>query len=219
MHFANLKMPTWSSRYNLTKTLFRALGLSVLISIFRSLRRLTIGKGYTEPTKVAICKSRMTALTRASIHIVPVSVALWEIAINCNTYYLGPTVRNLAYYQFGAKVHEITAQASLAAVIFSYIRYEISLGNGLPFGALFSALQISQASYLWSMEFWGSILSKHLSTRRRIGMILVMTTAIVLAATVGPSSAILLIPRLDYWPAGTTHIWMNATSQDLWPDR
>ena len=118
--------------------------------------------------------------------------------MNWNTYYSGTSTHNQAYYQFGAKIHEMTAQASLAAVVFSYVRYELALGQGLPFGALFSGLQISQASYLWSMEFWGSISSKHLAARRRIGISLIIVTAIILATTVGPSSAILLIPRLDY---------------------
>ena len=51
------------------------------------------------------------------------------------------------------------------------------------------------------------------------GILLVVTVSIMLAATVGPSSAILLVPRLGYWPAGSTHIWLNATFQDMWPDR
>lgn len=40
----------------------------------------------------------------------------------------------------------------------------------------------------------------------------------ILAAVAGLSSATLLIPRLSNWPAGSTHIWVNATSHDLWPD-
>lgn len=209
----------WCSIQDSTTVLFRVLGLQVIIFVFRSLRHLAVGKGYDEPTKVAVRKSRTTALLRALIHVVPISVAMWEIIINWNTYYFGPTIRNQAYYQFGAKAHEMTAQASLAAIVFSYVRYEMSLGQGLPFGALFSGLQISQASYLWSMEFWGSICAKHLSVRRKIGMVLIVIIAIVLAATVGPSSAILLIPRLEYWPAGSTDIWLNTTSQALWPDQ
>lgn len=209
----------WRTTKDSSTILFRALGLQIIVAAFRSLRHLAVGRGYDEPTKIAIRKSRTTALMRALIHVVPISVAMWEISINWNTYYFGATIRNQAYYQFGAKVHEMTAQASLAAIVFSYVRYEMSLGQGLPFGALFSGLQISQASYLWSMEFWGSICSKHLPVRRRIGMVLIVTVAIVLAATVGPSSAILLIPRLDYWPAGATDIWLNVTSQALWPNR
>ena len=209
----------WLVLQDVTTVLFRALGLPIIISAFKYLRHLAVGKGYDEPTKIAMRKSRTKALTRALIHVVPISVAIWEIIINWNTYYLGTKVRNQAYYQFGAKFHEIAAQASLAAIVFSYVRYEISLGQGLPFGALFSGLQISQVSYLWSMEFWGSVRSKYLPIRRRIGMALVVAVAITLAATVGPSSAILLVPRLEYWPAGATDIWLNATSQDLWPDR
>ena len=50
-------------------------------------------------------------------------------------------------------------------------------------------------------------------------MIVVISVAIILAAGVGPSSAILLIPRLAFWPAGSTDIWLNVTSQELWPSR
>ena len=99
--------------------------------------------------------------------------------------------------------------------MFTFIRYELSLGAGLPFGALFSGLQVSQASYLWSIEFWGTAYSEQLPFRRRLGIISVISIAILLATTIGPSSAILLIPRLDYWPAGSTDIWLNATFQDL----
>lgn len=41
----------------------------------------------------------------------------------------------------------------------------------------------------------------------------------ILAAVAGPSSAVLLIPRLSYWSAGSTHIWVDATFNDIWPNR
>ena len=208
----------WASFKSGSKVLFRALGLNLIIIGLRSLRHLAVGKGYDEPTKIAIRKNRQTALLRALIHLVPMGVALWEVIFNWNTYYVGSTIQNQALYQFGAKLHEMTAQASIAAVVFSFIRYEISFGQGLPFGAIFSGLQVSQASYLWSMEFWGSVCSGNLSFKRKIGMATTIIIAILLAATVGPSSAILLIPRLEYWPAGSTDVWINVTTSQLWPD-
>lgn len=208
----------WASFKDGSKVLFRALGLNLIVVGLRSLRHLAVGKGYNEPTKIAIRESRRIAVLRALIHIIPVGVALWEVILNWNTYYVGSNIHNQALYQFCAKLHEMTAQASIAAVVFSYVRYEMSLGQGLPFGALFSGLQISQASYLWSMEFWGSIYSTNLSLRRKICMAATIVIAILLAATVGPSSAILLTPRLEYWPAGSTDIWINVTSSELWPD-
>ena len=70
-----------------TTVLFRALGVYVVISAFRSLRHWVVGKGYDEPVKVAICQSRRVALMRAFIPVVPVEGAMWKIIINWNTYY------------------------------------------------------------------------------------------------------------------------------------
>lgn len=208
----------WSNVQSSLKTTFRALGLSVISHFFKYLRH-PLGKGFEERTKIAIRKSRSTALLRTLIHAVPVGIAIWEVTLNWNTYYVGSTALRLVYYQTAAKVHEMMIQASLATIIFSYVRHEMVLGNGLPFGALFSGLQVNQLSYLWSMEFWGSVGSHHLSIRKKIGTMVFISVCFILAAVAGPSSAILLIPRLDYWPAGSTNIWVNATVNDIWPDR
>lgn len=169
--------------------------------------------------KIAIHHNRSTALLRTLIHIVPVGFALWEVVLNWNTYYVGSYALTQVYYQLGAKAHEIMMQASLAAIILSYVRHEIALGDGLPFGALFSGLQINQVSYLWSMEFWGSLNADAIPMRRKLAMIAIITVSFALATVVGPSSAVLLIPRLDFWPAGSTHIWVDATSDEIWPDQ
>ena len=110
-------------------------------------------------------------------------------------------------------------QASLATIVFSYIRHQMALGVGIPFGALFSGLQINQIAYLWSIEFWESLSSSYVSVRKRIIMLFFISICFILAAVSGPSSAVLLIPRLSNWPAGSTHIWVNATFDDIWPSR
>lgn len=219
MRLSGVSQRLWKQLQEGGKTTCRALGLNVVFSFFAFLRYQTVGKGYTEQTKVAIRKSRTTALLRALIHFIPVAVALWEIVLNWNTYFVGYNVYNLAYYQFGAKLHEIAIQASLSAVIFSYVRYELVLGDGIPFGALFSGLQISQVSYFWSMEFWGTICSRTIPAKNKLRLLSVVAASIFLATVTGPSSAILLVPRSDYWPAGSTDIWINITSSSLWPAR
>lgn len=42
---------------------------------------------------------------------------------------------------------------------------------------------------------------------------------ITVAATAGPSSANLLIPRPELWPEESSYLAVNATFQDIWPDR
>ena len=219
MRFTGVSQHLWKQLLEGGKTTSRALGLNIIFSFFTFLRYQTVGKGFTEQTKVAIRKSRTIALLRALIHIIPVTVALWEIVLNWNTYFVGYKVYNLAYYQFGAKLHEIAIQASLSAIIFSYVRYELVLGDGIPFGALFSGLQISQVSYFWSMEFWGTICSQNIPAKSKLRLLSVVVASIFLAAVTGPSSAILLVPRSDYWPAGSTDIWIDITSGSLWPAR
>ena len=202
--------------------MLRALGLTIIAHAFRSafrhLRHIT-GRGLHEPTKKAIRKNKTIALLRCLIHLIPVSVALFEIILNWNTYYIGVSIYNQAVYQLVAKIHEVAIQASLATVVFSYIRHEMTIGNGIPFGTLFSGLQINQIAYLWSMEFWGSLRSPHLPFRKKITMMLLIPVSIILASLSGPSSAILLIPRLDFWSGGSTDIWINATIDDLYPTR
>jgi hypothetical protein len=190
-------------------TFCRAVGLGLLPALFAAKD--------AEEAKIAIRKNRLTAVLRALIHLVPIGGAVALIALNCHQLFMGAYLNNISLLQFAAKLHELTMQASLAAIIFTYIRYELALGIGLPFGALFSGLQITQVSYLWSREFWGSISSTKIPIRRRLSLLVVILITTLLAAIVGPASAVAMIPRLENWPAGRTHIWLNASSEDIWP--
>ena len=62
-------------------------------SFFRKVRRVT-GQGLHEPTKKAIRKDRTIALLRCLIHLFPVGIALFEIILNWNTYYVGISTYN-----------------------------------------------------------------------------------------------------------------------------
>ena len=210
----------WVGFQSRAQIVLRALGLNILVCWLRSLKFRKVKKtSHVELPKIAIRRNRLSALLRALVHAIPVTAALALVTVNLYPYYVGSSIQSLALYQLVAKIHEIMIQASLAAIVFSYIRHEMVLGEGIPLGAMFSGLQLSQASYLWSTEFWGSVRSKYLSPGKRCSLIAIVVGSISLAAVVGPSSAILLVPRLAYWPAGSTHIWINVTSGDLWPTR
>ena len=69
------------------------------------------------------------------------------------------------------------------------------------------------------MKFWGIICSNSILLKSKLRLIIIVAVSVFLAAVVGPSSAVLLIPKLDYWPAGNTNIWINVSSETLWPAR
>ncbi|KAL8732573.1 MAG: hypothetical protein Q9181_003904 [Wetmoreana brouardii] len=200
------------------KAIVRALSLSLVIPAFRRLRHPT-GRGFHEPLKVAIRQNRLIALLRTLIHIIPFGFALFEIILNWNVYYVGTEPYNPAIYQLLAKAHEVLVQASIATIIFSAVRRDLALGKGLPFGLLFSGLQVSQISYLWSVELWGAMKADFLRPLRKLALFTLIAGGILLAVTSGPASAILLIPRLQSWPAGHTSISINATSEQVWPNQ
>lgn len=144
-----------------------------------------------------------------------------EIILNWKGRYIGATFDKQSYYQFAAKAHEITLQASLVSIALSYILLQLTFGDGLPFGAFLGGLQITQVSYLWSTELWSSLFvsSKLFRLRSKLGLLAMVIICGLIAATAGPSSAVLLIPRQTRWHSGSTYFYVNGTSQDVWPDR
>ena len=145
--------------------------------------------------------------------------------LNSTGYYIGAELsgvegqdsQKLATLQFVAKLHELTILASLAAVMFTYVRRELTLGSGLPFGAVFAGFQVSNISFLWSVEFWAIIYHEWGKRRKKWFLVALISTCCLLGVSVGPSSAVLMRPRLENWPAGGTDFWVNATEDKLFP--
>ncbi|KAI4212950.1 MAG: hypothetical protein LQ349_009315, partial [Xanthoria aureola] len=202
------------SYFAYAKATLQSLGLNVFVYVLQHF----LGINLNEIPKKPFHRDRWLALLRSMVHVLPFTIAMGEVIINWRGYYVGANIDGLNYMQFAAKLHEMAMQSSLAVIVFCYVRHVLFSGDALPIGALLSGLQLTQISYLWSMELWG-IASSKIPLRRRIGVMSMIIIAVLLASTVGPSSAILLIPNLSYWPAGSTHIWLNTTAADLWPSR
>ena len=74
----------------------------------------------------------------------PVAVAITLLALNGRGYYIGSELAgakgqdDLKFFglQLAVKLFEVMSAASLAAVVFYYIRQELIMHDGLPFGAL-----------------------------------------------------------------------------------
>lgn len=159
-----------------------------------------------------------------SIHFVPIAAVFVLVVLNWRGYYIGGELAGAVGQddakfiglQFAAKLHELTISASLTAVIFSYTRHELVTDSGLPFGALMAGFQFKEISYLWSIEFWGAIRASWRRRRDKTALILLIITCAVLSVSAGPSSATLMRPRLDYWPAGGTDFWIALPQDELY---
>lgn len=193
------------------------LGLTIFDTIFR--RR---GPKVEEP-KVAIETGRLVALAGLLVHIVPVGGCIALLYLNFAGYYIGSELAGwnnqdsakVNALQFVAKFHEVTMMSSLTVIIFTMLRRKLVSEKNVPLGALFSGFEFANVQYLWSRELWGSIGPMAKACGWLYVFSLVLATFIV--PLIGPASALLMIPRLDDWPAGGTTFYLNATKDEIWP--
>ncbi|TPX06783.1 uncharacterized protein E0L32_002279 [Thyridium curvatum] len=168
----------------------RSIGLAILVTTFGE-----------EKAKVLLRRSRLTALARSGVHVLPSLASLVIITINLMTLYIGEEL-----------VGELLIVGSLATIIFDTLRHRLVTDRGVPLGLLGSGFAFTQVSFFWSTDFLGSLVYRDSCLLRKlffIGLLLVSGGIAVLA---GPATAVLMIPRPMDWPMGGAHIWLNGDS-------
>lgn len=158
------------------------------------------------------------------IHIIALSTTAAVVGVNFATVYgwdqgsLGipdNQVNNLL--QFAAKIHEILIVGSLTSIVMHHIRKRLFSSRGLSFGLLGSGYQMSSVEFLFSKGFR----SAFRSATDRI-LILTLAATIIIINVAGPSSAIAMIPRLDWWdvraPFNTSlQLYLDTSLDQLYP--
>lgn len=198
-----------------------AVGLNVLNDLWLHIR----GRGpKQEPKKPIIQKSRWKALQRCAVHILPATISLLLVPLHMKHYYMGKELNGvpnstslyMALLQVAAKTQELLIVASLATVIVHQLRSDLLSGPGVPFGLIGATSQFSQMSFFWSSTFFGALPGKWRLHANAKLLTLTIVSGIV-AATVGPAVAILLLPRQHVWEAGGSTFWVNGTFDDHFP--
>jgi hypothetical protein len=171
----------------------RLLRLQCIGVIFQNSTRW---KSSTEHRKVAMYHSRQIVTSHVLLHILPLSAAATLWALQWTKYWIGMQTNVSTPLQFAAKFHELTMQASLVEVLLCAIRTEVVAGY-VPLAALSGITQPTQLSYLWSIDFLSLFASPALRGWKRVALLFIIPFLLLLISFVGPSSAILVIPRPD----------------------
>ena len=97
----------------------------------------------------------------------------------------------------------------------------MALSSGLPFGLVSAGYQLSDLVYLLTPAFWAALRVRTAQPRPyQLPFVFLLVLVFGLTAVVGPSSAIALIPKLDWWDVsdpfsgtgGATFIAANLSS-------
>jgi hypothetical protein len=164
-------------------------------------------------------------LFELSIHMITVAVTLLIIALNFREVYWsdidhdfpGPWSQStmLKAWQFAAKAHELILLASVSCIALG-VMHLILFRGGVPFGLLDAGYQVGNAAgILLHARFWRSL--------RRSWFGLLVLLCAFLSLVLGPSSAIAMIPELDWWSLSSPYAGNNLTSffrrnqSEIWP--
>lgn len=136
---------------------------------------------------------------------------------------------------FVSKIHEALILTSLSNILFHRIRHNIMAKNGLsargiPFGLLTAPFQLNNPLYLIGQPFLASTRSMFTSSTD-FGTAMLVIIIIILASLTGPSSGIIVLPKLDWWPfpngneairpfreLNTGVLQLDVPLQDIFPD-
>ena len=199
----------------------RAVPTTITPIIGRKSRVRTVVK--EEKEKIIINRSFWIALSRCGIHLLPMFASGTLFYFNLHGYLIGfelagisgMTKIDLALMQMAAKAQELLIVASLASVIFDQLRERLLYGDGVPLGLLSSGFSFSSLSWFWSPDFLAQL--RH---RQNWLFISVLAVCGLIAATAGPASAVLLIPRiLSDYPSGGTDYYIPGDADALWPSQ
>ena len=117
--------------------------------------------------------------------------------------------------QFVAKLHEIIIVGSLSSIILHHVRRRLLGLKGIPLGLLSSGYQVGSAEYLCDKSFWSSF-------RDNKTLTLILATSIVYSNMVGPSSAVALIPSLNWFSVavpsrGQAKLYLGGSFDEVYP--
>lgn len=173
--------------------------------------------------KAIISTSIVTVLNWHIWAVVSLSGTFALVYLNFTECFLGPQLGSrgssldsaniLGFLQIIVKAHELSLIASIVSIAEQYILRDL-LGDGLLLGLLGAASAISNPSFLISTRFMCALkfgLQSIYSGRptpdglRTLRLVVMLFFACVIAGLAGPSSAVLMIPRVDWFYHGHSY--------------
>lgn len=178
-------------------------------------------KKKTEEQPKIISKCSRMADTRIlfQFHFIPFNVALALVALSLRIAFASGEDGSWSnMLQFALKAYELLMQISIGTVV-AYVEYLATQQAALLFGTIFAAYSTMRLDYLWSDEFTASLTSPGFLLSLKVAFAAFMPTSILLAAGVGPASAIAMLPRYVNFTMPTYFTVFEQNYTELFPTK
>jgi hypothetical protein len=175
---------------------------------------------------IPIYKNRWAASISTITHLLGVGAIVVLSSFILPEFYIGSELQGISGQDsekllalvLSAKVMELLTVFSLSTIVFTMVRHELVLGQGVPLAALGVGLQISDPTFLISKELLAIIKGKFSVNWKKYIFTLLIIVFTILAVCIAPASATAMMPQNSSWRAGGTILWWNATDPALFPD-
>jgi hypothetical protein len=193
---------------------------------------------YIEAPKVAIKRGLRGNWTKLAPHIVAICVtfAVCQLSFR-NAYWmdLRPPDQPVAFgitqggalnfLQLASKLHELLILASISALVLHAVQAHLTGRSGLPLGMISIAFELGSAQFLRRKSFWSSLWQASFTGKgfSYLHFWLLALFSTILVTLAGPSSAIAVIPTLDYFDLSRPFVnpvlpyYVGNISTELWP--
>ncbi|KAI1615976.1 hypothetical protein EDD37DRAFT_646177 [Exophiala viscosa] len=193
-----------------------------------------ISNALLESPKQAIKKGFWANSSKLLPHLAASVITLVVVEINFRSLYwmdlVAPNVHILPgisqggalnALQLAAKLHELILVASLGTIVMHVAQAHMVGNHGLPLGLLTNSFAVGSGDFLRTKAFWASAWT---SKAHYLRFWLLSLLATLLATLAGPSSAIAVIPSLNWFPldkpfdSDVLPYYIFNQSTVLWPD-
>lgn len=193
----------------------------------------TLGASLESP-KQAIKKGFWPNSSKLAPHLAAAIITVVVVEINFRNLYwmdlVAPNVHILPgitqgealdALQLAAKLHELILVASLGSVVMHVAQAHLIGNHGLPLGLLTNSFSVGSGDFLRTRAFWATAWT---SKAHYLRFWLLSLLATLLATLAGPSSAIAVIPSLNWFPLNKPFesevlpYYVFNQSTVLWPD-
>ncbi|CZR65540.1 uncharacterized protein PAC_15440 [Phialocephala subalpina] len=132
----------------------------------------------------------------------------------------------LNFLQLAAKLHELLILASISSIVLHAVQYHLTGSSGLPLGMVSNSFELTSGQFLRRKSFWTLLLTVDPNSGKRFLYMrfwILSLFAAILVVLSGPSSAIAVLPTLNYFavdkpfnsPVLPYFIFNKST--ELWP--